>query len=346
MKRKQIQYTILMLIVTMIFLRFLSSDKPSLKTLQIDDVFDTYSELTIEAGKNSDKILGQCNEYLHSRNNLWTAKNPASDIGKLNANAGQSEVALDPDTIRILSQAQDYSQDTNGFFDVTVGAVVNLWDIGGEKQHVPSNEEITEAIHKVGSNLLQVDAQNNKAFLTKEGTSVTLGAIAKGYATKGLVDILKQENVTSALINLGGNTYAMGTQLDGEPWNVGIQDPLDSTKLIGNIKMFDTAIITSGNYQRYFIQDGIRYHHIFNPYTGKPSNSGLTSVTIISDDPTLADVLSTACFVIGYKESLPLIREFNAMAIFVTEDNTVYYTSQLQNYFEHDNTTYDYVALD
>lgn len=346
MKRKQIPFAVIMILISISFLHFISSGAPELHTLRLYDVFDTYCEITIEAGKNGDEILQKCSDYLHEKNDLWSPNNPSGDIGRLNAQAGLTEVELNADTLQILKASLQYTQETGGYFDVTVGALVNLWDVGGANPHVPSNEEITDAIHKTGSDFLTVDEAGGKAGLTKEGASVVLGAIAKGYATKGLIDILKKENISAALINLGGDTYSMGTQPSGQPWNIGIQDPLNSEKLIGSLNMYDTSVITSGSYQRYFEQDGIRYHHIINPYTGKPSNSGLVSVTIISGDPILADVLSTACFVIGYKESIALIHELNAMAVFVTEDNTVYYSATLQNYFEHDNTDYEYVALE
>ena len=346
MKNKQTIGMIAMAAISIIFVVSLQLKQEETKTLQIYDVFDTYSELTIVSGKNSDKILQKCNLYLHEKDDKWSVTKPDSEISALNSAAGKSAVVLSEDTIDILDKSINSSLDTNGFFDITVGALTKLWDIGGENPRVPTNEEITQAIHETGFGLLTVDKENKTAELSKPGASVTLGAIAKGYATQGILDILKKEKVTSALLNLGGNIYVMGKREDGSAWNVGVQDPLDSNKLIGTLKVYDTGITTSGGYQRYFEEDGICYHHIINPYTGMPANSGLLSVTVISDDPVLADVLSTACFVIGYKESIALIREEGAKAIFVTDDNTVYYSSELKDFFEYDNPSYEYKAID
>lgn len=342
MNKKQPIGAAIMLALSIIFILSSQTKNTKYKTLEIYDVFDTYSELTL-LGKNTEKALTECNAYLHDADTRWSAKNPESEISALNSAAGVSEVALSDDTLDMLEKSVQYSVYTNGFFDITVGSLVNLWDIS--KAQIPSNESITTAIHKTGFNLLEINKENKTAMLSCTGAAVDLGAVAKGYATAELLNILKKNGISSALINLGGNTYALGNRSDGTPWKIGIQDPGDTSRTIGDLSVYDTSVITSGNYQRYFEKDGVRYHHIINPYTGNPSNSGLLSVTVINRDPFIADILSTACFVIGYKESLPLLRESDSKAIFVTEDNTVYYSADLQNNFDYDNSAYEYKSF-
>ncbi len=341
MNKKQVTAAAVMLAASIIFIFCTRQQKNEYQTLSIYDVFDTYSELSV-SGKNADKALEECNAYLHDVNSRWSATDPNSEISKLNAAAGVSPVTLSDDTVDILDKSVRYSMDTNGFFDVTIGALADLWDI--DKAQIPSKEDIASAIHKTGFNLLEINKDAKTAELTKEGAAVTLGAVAKGYATKGILDILAKNNISSALVNLGGNTYALGMN-GNSAWNIGIQDPNNQSGTIGTLSVYDTAVITSGGYQRYFEKDGVRYHHIINPYTGSPANSGLLSVTIVNDDPILADALSTACFVIGYKESLSLLKDTDSKAVFVTDDNTVYFSTDLQDHFKYDNPSYEYKSF-
>lgn len=341
MNKKQATAAAVMLAASIIFIFCTKPQKNEYQTLSIYDVFDTYSELSV-SGKNADKALEECNAYLHDVNSRWSATDPNSEISKLNAAAGVSPVTLSDDTVDILDKSVRYSMDTNGFFDVTIGALADLWDI--DKAQIPSKEDIASAIHKTGFNLLEINKDAKTAELTKEGAAVTLGAVAKGYASKGILDILAKNNISSALVNLGGNTYALGMN-GNSAWNIGIQDPNNQSGTIGTLSVYDTAVITSGGYQRYFEKDGVRYHHIINPYTGSPANSGLLSVTIVNDDPILADALSTACFVIGYKESLSLLKDTDSKAVFVTDDNTVYFSTDLQDHFKYDNPSYEYKSF-
>ena len=334
-----------MVLLSAAFLLSFAQNKPTSYTLSIYDVFDTYSQITIYAGSNGNEILQKCSDCLYEADALWSYTDPESEISMLNSQAGKEPVQVSDATFNILDKALQYSVVTNGYFDITVGALSSLWDIGGENQHVPSREEISSAIHNTGFNYLRLDKESKTAQITKEGVSLTLGGIAKGYAAAELCELLKGENVTSAIIDLGGNIYTMGSRPDSSAWNIGIRDPNDSEGLIGTLNLFDTSIITSGSYIRYFEEDGTVYHHILNPFTGMPASTGLLSVTIISPDASLADALSTACFVIGYEESISLIEESGAAAVFVTDDNIVYYSSELESRFVRDNPNYEYISF-
>lgn len=341
MMKNQIRNAILIAAAAVLIILAFSSGEGNTKTIRIYDAFDTYSEISA-SGKNAEKALEECREKLSEYHSLWNAEAPESEISRLNASAGLEAVNLCADTIDILKRAKLYNAETNGFFDVTVGAPAKLWSIP-DAPRVPSKEELAEVIHKIGFDVM--DVGEDSAYLKKKGASVTLGAIAKGYATEKLVDILKKDKIRSALLNLGGNVYALGTAPEGKPWSIGIADPQNDGELIGKIAVSNKAVITSAGNYRFFEEDGIRYSHIINPYTASPANSGLLSVSIVSANPTEADVLSTACYVIGYANSLPLLKEYNADAIFVTDNGCVYYTDGLDGVFEYDNKSYEYKTL-
>ncbi len=339
--KDQIRNACIIAALSVLCIIIVSGGKKEMHTISLYDVFDTYCEISV-SGKNSEKALADCRELLEKYHAMWNVNDPDSEISKLNDNAGKESVALSADTIDILDRSKKYSLETNGFFDITVGAAAKLWNIPNEPR-VPTKEELAEVIHKTGSELLEVDSDH--AFLKKEGASITLGAIAKGYATEKLAEILKQNKINSALINLGGNVYALGSGTDGRLWNVGIADPRNDGETIGSIEVSNKAVITSAGNYRYFEENGVRYSHILNPFTASPANSGLLSVTVISANPTDADVLSTACYVIGYQQSVPLLNEYNADAVFVTENGTVYYTGGIADSFKYENTNYEYKLI-
>ncbi len=195
---------------------------------------------------------------------------------------------------------------TDGAFDIGIQAVCDIW-----QSSVPTDEQIKTArvINKVG-----------------------FGAVGKGYAASRVRELLTEGGVTSAAISLGGNVCLVGRDIDGTKWNVGIQHPQKSDEIIVSISAEDTAVVTSGGYQRYFEEDGKRYHHIIDPKTCRPADSGIISATIISPDDTLADAYSTAVYVMGVEKATEFYRQNDFEMILVTND-TVYYTEGLKDDF-------------
>ena len=347
MDKKQWTQISVFLVIAVAALLLTAASQNATYTVYIPGALGTDSEISVTTSKNGNVILQKCRDYVYTMDNLFSEDKPKSDISKINLAAGTGRpVEVEADTARILARAKEYAVETNGFFDVTVGNLVDLWDQAKEEAVLPSPDAVSEAIHTVDFKSLRVDPDKNTVELEKRGQKVTLGGIAKGYITDGLVAMLKAEEVESALINLGGNAYALGKKNEFAYWKIGIQDPRNENKLLGSVQVENQCVVTSGDYQRYFEIDGVRYHHIMNPNTGTPSNSGLKSVTIIADDSTLADALSTACFVLGYSEGANLVREYeNVSAIFVMDSNTVYYSPALEDSFEHDNPSYEYKVM-
>ena len=347
MEQKQKTHLWAFLAVTLLALIWTALSQHAVYKIQITDALDTVSEITVATEKNGNVILQQCKAYIEKMDRLFSVNHPESDVSALNKAAGNGRmIEISADTARILARAKEYAVETNGFFDVTIGALVDLWNEADEEEMLPLPEDISAAIHTIDYQSLQVDLEKNQARLEKTGQQITLGGIGKGYITDGLVSLLLAEGVESALINLGGNTYALGKKTEFSRWRVGIQDPNDPQRLVGTVLAEDQCVITSGDYQRYFEIDGERYHHIMNPNTGMSSNSGLKSVTIIAKDATLADALSTACFVLGYSEGANLVAEYeDVQAIFVTDSNTVYYSKDLEEIFTRSHSGYEYKAI-
>jgi FAD:protein FMN transferase len=191
---------------------------------------------------------------------------------------------------------------------------------GKKRNFITSVREITELLPLVGYKGLRLDDETTSAELQKEGQAVDLGGIAKGYAADEVKRILMENGITSAMINLGGNIAALGCRPDGKPWRIGIQNPLSPTgEFLAVIPVEDGAVVTSGSNERFFIEDGVRYHHIIDPRTGRPARSGLLSVTVVCGNSADADALTTALFVLDREGGMKLLEITGTDAVFVSE---------------------------
>ncbi|MCL2801511.1 MAG: FAD:protein FMN transferase [Treponema sp.] len=268
-----------------------------------------------------EEIFNRINEI----ENLMSVNIADSDISRINAAAGMAPVIVHKDTFFVIEQAVYYAELTGGAFDPSVGAIVSLWGIGGINQRLPSNEEIETALPLVNFNNIILDKESNSVFLTQKGMALDLGAIAKGYAVDETVKIIKNAGIKRAKIDLGGDIYMLGERKDRAPWRVGVQNPDgDQGEIIGFIQVKDSSIVTSGTYQRFFIKDGIRYHHIIDTKTGYPVQNDLVSITIIMSSAMEADALSTAAFVLGYNNAKLLFDKIPAIsALYVFNDDSV-----------------------
>lgn len=293
--------------------------------------------------KASQEVLAKIKEL----EELWTINAEGGDINKLNQHAGQGAVDLNPETIRILESARRISELSGGAaLDITVGPLVKAWGIGTDQAGIPAEDTIKELIQLVNYQDVQIDEPHNRAGLAKAGQVVDLGGIAKGYAGDAALAIYKQNGIKSAFINLGGNVAVLGHKPDGSPWSIGIQNPRGHNgEIIGIVRLADKAVVTSGDYQRYFMKDGQRYCHILDPETGYPADSGLMSVTIIASSSTEADGLSKV-FVLGLEKGMDLVKRYGqAEAIFITQDKKIYVTPGLQGNFQLEDETHEYTYV-
>ncbi len=266
---------------------------------------------------------------------LMTINSPGGDINNLNKNAQVNFVELNAETFICLNKSLEFSKLSNGAYDVTCGSVVKCWNIGTENARIPEPNELLRLKPLVNYECIHLDYSNKKAFLEKIGQIVDLGSIAKGYAGDECIKIYKKYGFLSACLNLGGNVVTLGSREDGKPWNIGIQNPRATNgNYIGIVKVTNKSVVTSGDYERYFEKDGKRYHHIFDPSTCKPAESGLMSVTIVTDSSIDADGLSTSAFVLGLEKGMQLIKKYGkAEAIFITTDKKVHVTEKLKGEF-------------
>ena len=286
-------------------------------------------------GDNSQKAANEAFEKIRYLEALMTINSQGGDINKLNENAGKGYVKLKPETLVILKSSLEISKLSEGAFDISVAPIVKLWGIGKGSPKVPSQIELEELLPLIDYKNVHIDEKNNLAKLERVGQMVDLGGIAKGYAGDAVLEVYKRNGIHSALINMGGNVVTLGSRPDGSSWSIGIQNPgAVNGSYIGTVKVSDKAVVTSGGYERNFEKDGKRYHHIIDPKTGKPAESGLMSVTIVADSSTDADGLSTAAFVLGVEKGVQLIKHYRqAEAIFITIDKKIYVTEGLKKRF-------------
>lgn len=283
------------------------------------DIFamDTYMTVTAY-GKNAENGVNKAVDEINRLETVLSAEKQESDIYKLNETGSGT---LSTDTKNIVSKALEINKTTNGAFDISIYPLMVKWGFTTQKYNVPSKNEISKLLKDVDSSKIIFDEKSGNIKL-KENMKIDLGGIAKGYTSNRVMQIFKECGVKSGLVSLGGNVQALGTKTDGTAWQIAIENPDKSSDYIGVVSVKDKAVITSGGYERYFEKNGKTYHHILEPETGYPAESGVKSVTIVSDDGTLADALSTSLFVMGKEKALDYWREHkNEFDTVLVEDN-------------------------
>jgi FAD:protein FMN transferase len=295
-------------------------------------------------GADAQKAVDETSKRIKEIEGLMTINAPGGDINRLNEAAGKGEVVLNSETLAILETAKRYAALSGGSFDVTVGPLVKAWGVFTDHPRIPPQDEIDRLLKLVDYRTLTIDIAKSSARLEKPGQIVDLGGIAKGYAGDEAIKIYKRHNIKSAYINLGGNVVVLGNKPDGGPWRIGIQNPRAANGLyIGVVKVTDKSVVTSGDYERYFEKDNIRYHHILDTKTGYPADSGLISSTIITDVSMDADALSTATFVLGLDKGMKLVNSLKGVeAVFITKDKKVYVTEGLKSSFTFDDESKEF----
>lgn len=273
---------------------------------------------------------------------LLSAYDKSSDISTLNRNAGVEPTAISPQAFELLQTSVAYGELSMGLLDITAGPLIDLWNIAPPNGHIATEEELEAILPLINYSYLELDDNNKTAYLPQAGMKANLGAVAKGYVVDQVRDFLSTRGVTSALINAGGNILAIGDKGDNQPFKIGIQDPQsDRGEYLGILSIKDQSVVTSGDYERYFEVDGVRYHHILNPYNGFPSNNSLKSVTILSEKSTDGDALATIALLMGLEEGKRLINGLDGYeAIFVTKQNEIFSTPQIEDQFKLTNTDY------
>ena len=273
--------------------------------------------------------------------NLLSWTNESSQIYKVNADSGKDKEISD-ELSGYLERLLKIAKDSDGAFDPTIGKLIRLWDIGGENQKIPEEAEIKNVLKDSGYQKVSLDGTTIRM---DEGCSLDLGAAGKGIGCDSILEYLEtQKDVSAALMNLGGSSVmTYGSKPDGSSWNVAVTDPRaeNDDDYLGVVALKGTEFLsTSGDYEKYFIEGGVRYHHILDPSTGYPARSGLTSVTVVCDNGLDADGLSTACFVLGKEKAEELLKKYNADGLFVDDSDHVWMTEGMKERFQLLKDTY------
>lgn len=334
---------------------FLNSDDPAGEQ-HTENIFAMDTAMTLTAyGENAEEALSEAQKEIFRLDALLSISGQNSEVAEINnvsvsysdeasGKAKQDSLPDDAlevsrtcdvsdDTTAVLRRAAEVSESTGGLFDITISQIMDLWGFRSDKYKVPDAQELAALLAEV--DYRKVELGEDTVTLPVD-IKIDLGGIAKGFAADRVMEIFKKHGVTSGIITLGGNVQALGQHPEGRPWNVAIADPYEPDKTFASIQIEDCAAVTSGGYQRYFVENGVTYHHIIDPRTGYPADSGLVSVTIVSPDGTLADGLSTSLFIMGLENASEYWRQHSNQfeAVFVTADETTYVTGGLESRFE------------
>lgn len=292
-----------------------------------DFVLDTVSTITLYGG-GDEKLIDRCFELCREYELIFSRTDERSELYALNRD-GSAEVS--GELLKLITLARDYARLSGGAFDFTLGAASGMYGFSSDSPHAPSASELAEAMEHTGWEKVVIDGST--VTLTDPGAVIDLGAIAKGYIADRLAELLLENGQNSAVINLGGNVLCLGSRPDGSDFTVGLQYPFEQlNETIANIRVSGMSVVTSGIYQRCFEQDGVFYHHILDPETGLPCQSGLLAVSVVCPSSADADALSTACFVLGLDDGLELIDSLSGTyAVFITQDYELHYSEGFQD---------------
>lgn len=314
---------VMILLIIFILITLVSGIVSTLSYTATEYALDTMCTVTAY-GFNSKKAVLESIDTLKELEERLSVHRDKSDISVLNREKINS---VDDDIYNMLKTALKVSEDTEGAFDITVKPLVDLWNIKGNGP-VPSAEDITYRLNSISYKSIELD--ENKVKLNGINTEIDLGGIAKGYCADAVAKVLTDYSVKSAIIDLGGNVRTIGNK-KGKTWKIGIQDPEGKRgEYFGVLGISDKCVVTSGGYERYFVEDGKVYHHIIDPRIGYPVDSDITSVSIISDDGAMADALSTAVYVLGAEKGIELLNspQYRGIGYIITDKNGKVLTSE------------------
>lgn len=289
-----------------------------------DFLLDTAVSVTLYGGGSKATLEGAL-ELCRRYDRMFSRTDPESEVYRLN-HAGGEAIAVPRELREVLETAIAYAELTGGRYDVTICPVTDLWNFTAADPSLPDPEALREAVSRV--NWRNIVLEGDTARLL-HGAQIDLGSIAKGYIADRMADSLREQGVSSAIINLGGNILTVGGKPDGSPFRIGVQRPFERREeTVGTVEVKDRSVVSSGVYERSFVLDGRRYHHILDPATGYPADTGLTGVTVVSDRSVDGDALSTVLFLLGPEEGPALAERIPGVdAVFITEEGEVRFTS-------------------
>lgn len=299
-----------------------SSEKTMSRTLF---VFDTVLTLTLYGGDETslETAADEIEKTVREIHNCASAHDPKNQLYMLNVSAYGNDVKISDTLFEIIEQGLYYCELTDGAFDITLGKIIGEWAIGSPSAKIPDSSFIEKYSGFEGWKHVVLNHENKTVRFEDERIRLDLGGVAKGYAAEKAKEILGKHSITKAMLDFGGNIVAVGRKNAGKTWTVGVKNP-SGNDMAAAVGCENTAIVTSGNYERYSEIDGARYHHILDPFTGCPSDSGVASATVIYGNSAAADCLSTAVFVLGAEKGMALIESIDgAEAVFIDANGNI-----------------------
>ena len=295
-------------------------------------------------GESADTVYTGMETKIREIESVLSLHLSQSEIAAINENAGVQPVEVSQRTFDLLQRAKELSEQSDGAFDITIAPVVELWGITSDH---PTDEELAQAMALMGLEDLVLDEEACTAYLTRPGMAIDLGGIAKGWTADQLREYARELGAERGYVSLGGNLMIIGERPDGDPFKFGLRDPQgDASTYLGTVTLEDGyTMATTGGYERYFEEDGIRYHHVLDPRTGYPADSDLLSVAVISKDGTLADYLSTTLFVQGLEAAKEAAGSYDYALVMVDQENNVWISGSLRGNFEPHETDADYTYI-
>ena len=291
------------------------------------DFFDTVSNIYSYAGDSQDDFTKNCEgianilEEYHHLFDIYHEYSGINNLCTINKNAGGEPLVVDEKLIEFLLYTKEMYAITNGEANVMFGSVLKIWHNVREeasnnpnKVEIPTKDILEEASKHTSIDLLEIDEKNKTVRITDPLASIDVGAIGKGYATEKAAQYLESKNISSYVLNIGGNIRIIGTKVDGDGWITGIKNPIDSETYAFYTKISDISCVTSGDYERYFMKDNVKYHHIIDKDTLMPANY-FSSITILTKNSGLADTLSTALFCMSYEEGLAIVKNLKDVEV-------------------------------
>ena len=293
-------------------------------------------DLTVVAENESqgEKYLNMASQEIMRIERLISSWDESSQTSEINRNAGVEPVVVDQELFDFIARCIKLSELTSGAFDISYASMDRIWKYDGTMTQMPSAESVKSSVAMVGYQKILLNEKNYSVFLPEQGMRIGFGAVGKGYAADKAKELLLEQGVTSAIMNASGDLNAWGTQADGSDWMVAITNPLNKSKAFAWLPVNNSAVVTSGNYEKFVLLDGKKYSHIIDPRTGYPSE-GISSVTIFAPKAELADALATSVFIVGVEVGLDLIDQLPGVeCIIVDSANALHSTKNLK--IEHE----------
>lgn len=305
---------------------------------------DTIVTVTVVSASrdSAEKAIDDAFSEISKLGKLCDFFSPDSEISRINRNAGISEVKVSPDIIELLEKALYVSRETGGAFDVTIGPVEKLYDF--HRKIRPQEDEIKKNLPLVNYRNLIIHRNRSTVFLRKEGMLIDPGGITKGYAADRAADVLREQGIRSGIVAVAGEIRTFGLKPEGKPWKIGIKNPRardQEGEIMATIELGDMAISTSGDYERFFIEDGKRYHHLLNPRTGHSAGE-CKCVSIIAKEGVFTDSFATGIFVLGPEKGMKVLEKLGFDGVIIDSQDNIYMTPKIREKIEFKKTVERY----